>query len=242
MTLHLLGIDIQQRLKDCDAPNENNLEGADEYEQAKLQLRLLLKLQVRTIHARNIFHIMNLTDRDENVRDFVVCLQKQADRCSFSGAQRDKMIRDILIARCPHQTLQVRLLEAQKLMTEDAIKIWESYLQVRTQCQKLQEMNVKEKDPSPETEQTVPQQENVNKVREKYQAHPSRSESGPTTIQPGAKCPPVSAAEERVMISMPAVQQRDRHATSVEAKIILPESAGLHRRGVSRQAWGQEGG
>ena len=170
--LHLLGTDIQQRLKDCDAPNENDQEVTDEYEQTKTQLRLLLKPQVRTIYERNIFHSMNMTDKDENVRDFVIRLRKQADRCSFSRTQRDEMIRDILIARCPHPTLQVHLLEAQKLTTEDAVKIWESYLQVRTQSQKLQERNVKEKDPSPETEQTGPQHENVNKIREKYRAPP----------------------------------------------------------------------
>ena len=37
---------------------------------------------------------------------------------------------------------------------------------------------------------------------------------------------------------MPAVQQRDRHATSVEAKIILPEPAGLHRRGDRQTSLG----
>ena len=82
------------------------------------------------------------------------------------------MIRDILIARYPHLTLQIRLLESQKLLTEDAMKIWESYLQLRTQSQKLQELNLKEKDPGPETEETDVIQETFNQMRGKYQAPP----------------------------------------------------------------------
>ena len=168
LMLHLLGTEIQQRLKDQEAHNELTSQEGDEYERTKLQLTLLLKPQVRTIYERNLFHSMQMTDKEENVRDFVMRLRKQADRCDFSRIQRDEMIRDILIARCPHPSLQVRLLEAQRLTTEDAMKIWESYLQVRTQSKKLQELNMKEKDPSPETEPTGETQENVNKIREKY--------------------------------------------------------------------------
>ena len=56
------------------------------------------------------------------------------------------------------------------LTTEDAIKIRESSLQVRTQSQKLHKLNIKEKDPSPETKETDMKQECVNRMRDKYQA------------------------------------------------------------------------
>ena len=48
--LHLLGVDIQQRLKDVEpvsqSENTTEQEVRDEYEQTKTQLRLLLKPQV----------------------------------------------------------------------------------------------------------------------------------------------------------------------------------------------------
>ena len=200
LMLHILGTDIQQRLKDVDAPTETS--PADEYEATKLQLRLLLKPQVRMIYERNIFHSMNMMDKNENVRDFVARLKKQADRCDFSRTQRDEMIRDILIARCPHPTLQVRLLESQKLTTEDAIKIWESYLQVRCQSQKLQELNMKEKDPSPETEETEQKQESVNRMREKYRA-PTKPYTERNNRHPSMNTQPIcSRCGKKVTIHM----------------------------------------
>ena len=85
---------------------------------------------------------MTMTDKEENIRDFVGRLKRQAEKCDFSQDQKNELIRDTIISRCPHPPLQVRMLEAQHLTAEDAIKMWESFLQVRTQARKLQEMSL----------------------------------------------------------------------------------------------------
>ena len=113
-----------------------------------------------------------MTDNDENIRDFVGRLKRQAEKCDFSREQKSELIRDTIISRCPHPPLQVRMLEAQQLTADDAIKMWESFLQVRVQARKLQEMNLtKVSDPNPERE---PQKEPdvANRVREQRKMPP----------------------------------------------------------------------
>ena len=115
---------------------------------------------------------MTMTDNDENIRDFVGRLKRQAEKCDFSREQKSELIRDTIISRCPHPPLQVRMLEAQQLTADDAIKMWESFLQVRVQARKLQEMNLtKVSDPNPERE---PQKEPdvANRVREQRKMPP----------------------------------------------------------------------
>ena len=122
LLLHLLGTDIQQKLKDV-AEIESDSALPNDYERTKAKLRRILKPQVRTLYERNIFHNMTMMDRDENIRDFVGRLKKQAEKCDFTREQKTELIRDMIISRCPHSSLQVRMLEAQHLTAEDAIKM-----------------------------------------------------------------------------------------------------------------------
>ena len=166
LLLHLLGTDIQQKLKDI-TETESSQGQTDVYESTKEKLRYILKPQVRTLYERNIFHNMTMTDKEESIRDFVGRLKRQAEKCDFSREQKNELIRDMIISRCPHPPLQVRMLEAQHLTADEAIKMWESFLQVRVQARKLQEMHItKVSEPSPEQE---PQKEAdfANRVREK---------------------------------------------------------------------------
>ncbi|XP_043227351.1 uncharacterized protein K02A2.6-like [Amphibalanus amphitrite] len=172
LLLHLLGTDIQQKLKDM-AEIESDSALPNDYERTKAKLRRILKPQVRTLYERNIFHNMTMMDRDENIRDFVGRLKKQAEKCDFTREQRTELIRDMIISRCPHSSLQVRMLEAQHLTAEDAIKMWESFLQVRVQAKKLQEMNLtKEVNPSPEQEPKKEGESAYRVVGEKGQKSP----------------------------------------------------------------------
>ena len=174
LLLHLLGTDIQQKLKDVPE-TELSQSQTDVYESTKVKLRYILKPQVRTLYERNIFHNMTMTDKEESIRDFVGRLKRQAEKCDFSREQKNELIRDIIISRCPHPPLQVRMLEAHHLTTDEAVKMWESFLQVRVQARKLQEMNLnKESEPSPEQE---PKKEIdfTNRVRESRKSPPSFS-------------------------------------------------------------------
>ena len=184
LLLHLLGTDIQQKLKDI-TETESSQGQTDVYESTKEKLRYILKPQVRTLYERNIFHNMTMTDKEESIRDFVGRLKRQAEKCDFSREQKNELIRDMIISRCPHPPLQVRMLEAQHLTADEAIKMWESFLQVRVQARKLQEMHItKASEPSPEQE---PQKEAdfANRVREKSRMSPrfggdrSKSSNGP---------------------------------------------------------------
>ena len=109
LLLHLLGTDIQQKLKDV-SETEASPDHTDVYENTKEKLRHILKPQVRTLYERNIFHNMTLTDKEENIRDFVGRLKRQSEKCDFSREQKNELIRDMIISRCPHPPLQVRML------------------------------------------------------------------------------------------------------------------------------------
>ena len=171
LLLHLLGTDIQQKLKDI-TETETSQGQTDVYESTKEKLRNILKPQVRTLYERSIFHNMAMTDKEESIRDFVGRLKRQAEKCDFSREQRNELIRDMIISRCPHPPLQVRMLEAQHLTADEAIKMWESFLQVRAQARKLQEMNItKDSKPSPEQEPQK-QPDFANRVQEKRSMSP----------------------------------------------------------------------
>ena len=63
-------------------------------------------------------------DMDEDVVEFVARLTKQAQRCQFRAAEGDNMIRDHVIAKCPHSGLLVRLLDADTLNLSRVVQIW----------------------------------------------------------------------------------------------------------------------
>ena len=74
-----------------------------------MRLRLILKPQVHTLYERNIFHNMTMTDKEEDIRGFVGRLKRQAEKCGFSREQKSELVRDMIISKCPHPPLQVRM-------------------------------------------------------------------------------------------------------------------------------------
>ena len=94
---------------------------------------------------------MRMTDKDEDVVEFVGRLKKQAQRCQFGEVEGENMIRDLVIAKCPYPALQVRLLEADNLSLSQVVKMWKSHLQVREQTAKLQGMTLQEEKFQPTT-------------------------------------------------------------------------------------------
>lgn len=154
LLLHVLGKDVQQKLKSVgNAAIDANL---DVFEQTKAKLRILLAPKTRPVYERNVFHSMTMMDKDEDIVDFVGRLQKQAQKCQFGSTETDNMIRDVVVAKCPYPGLQVRLLEADNLGLTDVIKMWKSHLQVREQAAKLQSMaphKTQEKVPKPEAKE-----------------------------------------------------------------------------------------
>ena len=149
LLLHILGKEVQQKVKALG--NEGGTENADVYERTKAQLKVLFAPKTRPVFERNVFHSMTMTDRDEDVVDFVTRLRKQAQRCQFEATESDNMIRDHVIAKCPYPGLQVRLLEADALNLSQVVQMWKSHLQVREQAAKLQKMGLN--DPKVETEE-----------------------------------------------------------------------------------------
>ena len=117
---------------------------------------------------------MTMTDRDEDVVDFVTRLRKQAQRCQSEATESDNMIRDHVIAKCPYPGLQVRLLEADALNLSQVVQMWKSHLQVREQAAKLQKMGLN--DPKVETEEEPKPEDVCHVSHAKSKWKPSRGQ------------------------------------------------------------------
>ena len=160
LLLHILGKEVQQKVKALGNGEAN--ENDDVYERTKNQLKVLFAPKTRPVFERNVFHSMRMTDKDEDVVEFVGRLRKQAQRCQFGEQEGEDMIRDLVIAKCPYPGLQVRLLEADNLSLSQVVKMWKSHLQVREQAAKLQGMCLQEEKPPVQEE---PQPEEVCRVQ-----------------------------------------------------------------------------
>ena len=103
---------------------------------------VLFAPKTRPVFERNVFHSMNMKDKDEDVVEFVSRLKKQAQRSQFGEREGENMIRDVVIAKCPYPALQARPLEAENLNLVQVVKMWQSHLQVPEPAAKLQNMSV----------------------------------------------------------------------------------------------------
>ena len=79
LLLHILGKDIQQKVKTVPAQEDYS---ADVYDETKARLKTLFKPKTRPVFERNVFHSMTMKDRDEDVVEFVNRLKKQAENAS----------------------------------------------------------------------------------------------------------------------------------------------------------------
>ena len=88
--------------------NDGENEEEDAYERTKRQLGVLFAPKTRPVFERNVFHSMNMKDKDEDVVEFVSRLKKQAQRCQFGEREGENMIRDVVIAKSNAPILHCR--------------------------------------------------------------------------------------------------------------------------------------